>query len=78
MLVITIPDTFQARKMIQIARMLNPKVETVARSHSEEESRLLRTENAGEVFMGEHELAVGMTRYVIERLASEASSAPMH
>jgi CPA2 family monovalent cation:H+ antiporter-2 len=78
MLVITIPDTFQARKMIQIARMLNPKVETVARSHSEEESRLLQMENAGEVFMGEHELAVGMTRYVIERLAIEASSAPMH
>ena len=39
------------------------------RTHSEEEAELLRKENAGKVFMGEHELAVGMTRHVLERVA---------
>ena len=39
MLVIAIPDTFSARKMIEIARTLKPNVETVVRTHSDEEAR---------------------------------------
>ena len=69
MLVIAIPDAFQARQMIEIARTLNPGIETLVRTHSDEEAELLRKENAGKVFMGEHELAVGMARHVIERVA---------
>jgi CPA2 family monovalent cation:H+ antiporter-2 len=68
MLVIAIPDAFQARQMIAAARTLNPGIETVVRTHSEEEAELLRRENAGKVFMGEHELAIGMTRHVLERV----------
>ena len=68
MLVIATPDTFRARQMIEIAHALNPRVETVVRTHTEEEAGLLQTENAGKVFMGEHELALGMTRYVLERI----------
>ena len=49
--------------------MLNPGVETVVRTHSEEEAVLLQRENAGKVFMGEHELALGMTRHVLDRVA---------
>ena len=70
MLVIATPDTFHARQMIEIARTLNPGVETVVRTHTEEEAGLLQTENAGKVFMGEHELALGMTRYVLERIGA--------
>ena len=68
MLVIAIPDTFDARQMIEIARTLNPGIEIVVRTHSDEEAELLRKENAGKVFMGEHELALGMTRHVLERM----------
>ena len=68
MLVIAIPDAFQARLMIEAARTVNPGIETVVRTHSEEEADLLRKENAGKIFMGEHELAVGMTRHVLERV----------
>ena len=70
MLVIATPNTFCARRMIEIARMLNPGVETVVRTHIEEEAVLLQRENAGKVFVGEHELALGMTRHVIERVAT--------
>jgi CPA2 family monovalent cation:H+ antiporter-2 len=69
MLVIAVSDTFRARKMIDIARTLKPDVETVLRTHSDEEAALLRQEKAGKVFMGEHELALGMTRHVLERTA---------
>ena len=71
MLVIATPDAFHARKMIEIARMLNPGIDTVVRTHSEEEAELFRKENVGRVFMGEHELALGMTRHVLERIADQ-------
>jgi CPA2 family monovalent cation:H+ antiporter-2 len=67
-LVIATPDTFHVRTMIEIARALNPAIDTVVRTHSEEEAALLRRENAGKVFMGEHELARGMTGYILECL----------
>lgn len=75
MLVIATPDTFASRKMIEIARILNPKIDTVVRTHSEEEAELLRQEHAGQVFMGEHELALGMTRHVLDRLAARSPAA---
>ena len=71
MLVIAIPDTFHVRQMIEIARTLNPDIETVVRTHSEEEAGLLRAENAGTVFLGEHELAIAMTRHVMEKINAQ-------
>ncbi len=68
MLVIATPDAFHARKMIEIACMLKPDMHTVVRTHSDEEAALLRKDNAGKVFMGEHELALGMARHVLARV----------
>jgi len=78
MLVIATPDTFDVRRMIEIARALNPAIETVVRTHSDEEAALLRSENAGTVFIGEHELALGMGRYVLDRIATPAASSGGH
>jgi CPA2 family monovalent cation:H+ antiporter-2 len=77
MLVIATPDTFRARKMIEIARMLNPRIETVVRTHSDEEAALLQKEHAGTVFMGEHELALAMSRFVLDKVAGASGSAPV-
>ena len=68
MLVIATPDTFNVRKMVEIARMLNPAIETILRTHNEDEAELLEKDNLGKVFMGEHELALGMTRHILERM----------
>ena len=72
MLVIATPDTLDVQRMIEIACTLNPRIETVVRTHSEEEAVLLEKEKAGKVFMGEHELAAGMIRHVIERFTAGA------
>jgi CPA2 family monovalent cation:H+ antiporter-2 len=64
-LVIAIPDTLRARRMMEVARMLNPAVEIVVRTHSEEEAGLLRSDRAAGVYLGEHELARSMARHVI-------------
>ncbi|HZW23480.1 YbaL family putative K(+) efflux transporter [Noviherbaspirillum sp.] len=73
-LVIATPDTFHVRAMIEIARTLNPRIETIVRIHSDEEAELLRKEHAGQVFMGEHELAKGMSRYVLQKLKGEGQT----
>ena len=67
MLVIATPDTLDVRRMIEIARTVNPRIETVVRTHSEEEAVLLEKENAGKVFLGEHELARSMIQHVLDR-----------
>jgi CPA2 family monovalent cation:H+ antiporter-2 len=43
----------------------------VLRSHSEEESKLLRRDGIGTVFFGEEELANSMTGHVLKRFAPE-------
>ncbi|MES2413301.1 MAG: YbaL family putative K(+) efflux transporter [Pseudomonadota bacterium] len=70
MLVIATPDTLDVRQMIATARALNPGIETVVRTHSEAEAKLLQGENAGKVFLGEQELALSMTRHVLERVGA--------
>jgi CPA2 family monovalent cation:H+ antiporter-2 len=67
-LVIATPDTFHVRAMVETAKMLNPTIRCVVRTHNEEEAELLRKETGGKVFLGEHELAGSMTRYVMETL----------
>jgi monovalent cation:H+ antiporter-2, CPA2 family len=70
MLVIATPDTLDVRRMLEIARTVNPRIETVVRTHSEEEAGLLEKENAGTVFLGEHELARSMIHHVLDRYAA--------
>lgn len=66
MLVIATPDTFHVRTMIETARALNPSIQSVVRTHNEAEAELLRSKAAGKVFLGEHELALRMTRHILE------------
>ena len=67
MLVIAIPDTVSVRRIAEIARTLNPAIEIAVRTHDEEEAGLLASEQVGKVFFGEQELAVAMTRHILER-----------
>ncbi|HLP97336.1 MAG TPA: YbaL family putative K(+) efflux transporter [Sideroxyarcus sp.] len=67
MLVIATPDQLDVRQMAKVARTLNPAIEIVLRTHSEDESVLLRKEEIGTVFFGEEELARGMLNHVLQR-----------
>jgi CPA2 family monovalent cation:H+ antiporter-2 len=67
MLVVATPDPFKTRLMVEIARKLNPDIETVARTHSDEETDFLKQDRIDRVFMGENELALSMTHHILER-----------
>ncbi|HYO78674.1 MAG TPA: YbaL family putative K(+) efflux transporter [Thermoanaerobaculia bacterium] len=71
-LVIATPETLHVRKMVDVARLLNPKIEVLLRTHGEEEAELLREDDIGLVFTGEHELAKSMTRHVLDRMTGGA------
>ncbi len=68
-LVVAVADAMNVRQMMETARTLNPAIETVVRSHNEEEARLLTQETSATVFLGEHELAQAMARDVVQRAA---------
>lgn len=73
MLMIVISDTFNVRKMIQCAYTLNPEIEVVVRTHSEDEALLLQRETPGKVFFAEGEIAKNMGFYALNRYGKPLS-----
>ncbi|MFT4100048.1 MAG: cation:proton antiporter [Burkholderiaceae bacterium] len=75
MLVIATSRPLDVRAMAETARLLNPSIEIVVRTHSETESQMLRNEGVGTVFFGEEELARGMAAHVVQRFAPRSRNA---
>lgn len=65
-LVIAISNVFQARQIIETARILNPNVKILVRTHSDEEFNLLQQENVDRVFFGEQELAQSIIQHILK------------
>ncbi|MGH7587120.1 MAG: YbaL family putative K(+) efflux transporter [Gemmatimonadota bacterium] len=65
LLVVTAPDPFKARAVITGARRMNPDIDTVVRTHSDEERDYLEGLAVGKAVMGERELAEAMARYAL-------------
>jgi len=64
-LVVATPDASQIRRMVEIARALNPRLEVLLRTHTEAETELFRRDGLGTVFMGEAELARAMADRIV-------------
>lgn len=75
LIVVALPDAFQARRVISLARRLNPDIETVVRTHSEEEALYLAEAGVGLAVMGEREIAFGMSDFALRRLGVPAEDA---
>jgi CPA2 family monovalent cation:H+ antiporter-2 len=65
LLVIAVPDRFMARRIIELARGLNPRIGTVVRTHTDEEADWLAERAVGLVVMSERETALGMAEYAL-------------
>ena len=66
-LYVTIPDPFEAGQIIEQARIINPKLEILARAHSDEAVSHLSALGATLTIMGENEIA----RRMLEHRVSE-------
>ncbi|MDN7862041.1 cation:proton antiporter [Burkholderia multivorans] len=74
MLVVTLPDVFDVRQIVEISRTLNPTLEVVLCTNSSDEAALLASEGIGTVFMGETELARGMAEHVLGRMTKPVAA----
>lgn len=75
MLVIATPDPLNVQRMVEIARMLNPGIEVVIRTHSADAMQIFRREGLGEVFFDEEELARGMKNHILSKFAPAQETA---
>ena len=73
MLVAAVPDAFQARRMLEHARKANPAIDSVVRTHSRAELKLLQEAGFGLVLMAEQELADRMSSYVTAAFRQDAA-----
>lgn len=73
-LAVAMPDAARARRAIEIARMLNPRIGVVVRTHSEAESALFAAEPGVRVVFGEQALADSMARQVLDEVAPPGPS----
>jgi monovalent cation:H+ antiporter-2, CPA2 family len=73
-LVIAMSDSARAQLMIDTAHALNPSIEIIVLTHSDDEAKLLLSDRPDRVFVGEHELASGMTDYVLDRIKDKRAA----
>jgi CPA2 family monovalent cation:H+ antiporter-2 len=74
MIIVTAPDPFQARAILEQGRRRNPSIVSVVRTHSEEERAYLERAGADLAVVGERELARTMARFALEVAASAPAS----
>ncbi len=63
LLIVAIPNGFEAGQIVECSRALNPGLQIVARAHSNEEVEYLLRLKADTVIMGEREIARGMIEH---------------
>jgi CPA2 family monovalent cation:H+ antiporter-2 len=69
-----IPNPFESGNLIEQARAANPKLEIIARAHSDAEVEYLNKLGANLVIMGEREVARRMTEHIIGQFDDCSSS----
>jgi CPA2 family monovalent cation:H+ antiporter-2 len=69
LVVVAAPDAYQARAILALARRLNPGVDVIVRTHSDEERAFLEAHGATRAMVGERELAVSLARDALRRFA---------
>jgi CPA2 family monovalent cation:H+ antiporter-2 len=75
LIVIAMPNAFQSRRVIELARIANPTIGIVARAHSDEEYQYLSRLGVGLLLMGEREIGLSMSDYVLQQTGVNAEDA---
>lgn len=64
-LILAIPNAFEAGQIVLRARAANPKINVIARAHSDAEVEHLKGLGADTVIMGEREIARGIVEEIL-------------
>ena len=71
LVLVAAPDAFQSRAILALARQLNPDVEIVVRTHSDQERDFLQAHGAHHAIVAERELAIRLTDHALRKLGVE-------
>jgi len=71
LVIVAAPDAYQARAILALCFQLNPALEVLVRTHSDEERQFLEEMGAARAFVGERELAVSLAREALRRSGAE-------
>lgn len=74
-LISAIPNPFESGNLIEHAHAINPKLEVIARAHSDAEVDYLKKFGADLIIMGEREIARGISDHILSRI--DAPAAPV-
>ncbi|RWK54632.1 YbaL family putative K(+) efflux transporter [Mesorhizobium sp.] len=74
-LISAIPNPFESGNLIEQAHAINPKLEIIARAHSDAEVDYLKKFGADLIIMGEREIARGISDHILSRI--DAPAAPV-
>lgn len=66
-LVVAVPDPLAARQIVDFAQRVNPRLDIVVRTHTPAEAAYMRRRGVAEAVIGEHELALELTRHTLHR-----------
>ena len=76
LILVTTPDPFQARAVVELARKVNPGIASVVRTHSREEREYLEKKVGTTAVLAEQELATAMARHALEICAPPGAMVP--
>jgi CPA2 family monovalent cation:H+ antiporter-2 len=66
LIVVASPDGYYVRRVLELALEARPGIRAVVRTHHTDERDRLIAQGAAHAVMGEHELAIAMSRYTLE------------
>ncbi|HYD67113.1 YbaL family putative K(+) efflux transporter [Azospirillum sp.] len=70
LIVVATAEGYQARRVLDLARQINPGIDTAVQTHSEAEVAHLERQGVGVAIMGERELAFGLMDYALRSLGT--------
>jgi CPA2 family monovalent cation:H+ antiporter-2 len=74
-LVVTLPDPFATRLLVERARQTRPSIDIIARALTEGEAERLRDSGARETVVAEREIALEMVRHSLQRFGVDSRQA---
>lgn len=72
-LILAVPDPVVSRLVVDFARLANPRIDIVARTHSSAERRALQRSGVNEAVLGELELALELSRHTLHRFGVQSA-----
>lgn len=78
LLVISPMDILDIHKIVDTARILNPKIQVLVCAENNAEAELIRADNLGDVYYAKEEMARNMTNHILNQIQIAHHQSPSH